>query len=137
MLKKGSLEAVETLLAEGEIYDMEYQSEVLAHGEGELTAPECEDAIGRQAAINAAIKESQVDGAYGYMDTKSNEDLRKKGKWIHGVERSREYIGEACININYKDWHCSECGYVIERLQPAWNFCPNCGADMRGEQDES
>ena len=45
----------------------------------------------------------------------------RKGKWIY----SREY-GTA------KVWTCSECGWngIGE-----WNFCPNCGDDMRGEQD--
>lgn len=33
------------------------------------------DTISRQAAIVAVEKESQVDGAYGYMDTKSIVDL--------------------------------------------------------------
>ena len=34
-----------------------------------------DDTISRQAAIEAVEKESQVDGAYGYMDTKSIVDL--------------------------------------------------------------
>ena len=34
-----------------------------------------DDTISRQAAIKAVEKESQVDGAYGYMDTKSIVDL--------------------------------------------------------------
>lgn len=34
-----------------------------------------DDLISRQAAIDAVEKESQVDGAYGYMDTKSIIDL--------------------------------------------------------------
>lgn len=34
-----------------------------------------DDTIRRQAAIDAVEKESQVDGAYGYMDTKSIVDL--------------------------------------------------------------
>jgi hypothetical protein len=34
-----------------------------------------DDLISRQAAIDAVEKESQVDGAYGYMDTKSIVDL--------------------------------------------------------------
>ena len=33
------------------------------------------DLIDRQAAIGAVEKESRVDGAYGYMDTKSIVDL--------------------------------------------------------------
>ena len=34
-----------------------------------------DDTISRQAAIDAVEKESQIDGAYGYMDTKSIVDL--------------------------------------------------------------
>lgn len=34
-----------------------------------------DDTIRRQSAIDAVEKESQVDGAYGYMDTKSIVDL--------------------------------------------------------------
>lgn len=33
------------------------------------------DLISRQAAIDAVEIESQIDGAYGYMDTKSIVDL--------------------------------------------------------------
>ena len=31
---------------------------------------------------------------------------------------------------------CSECKRVVKHKAPFYNFCPNCGADMRGEQDE-
>lgn len=34
-----------------------------------------------------------------------------------------QYNGDGC-------WHCSECNY--QARYPS-NFCPNCGADMRGE----
>lgn len=31
-------------------------------------------------------------------------------------------------------WYCPECKFtVIAEDYPSWNFCPNCGADMRGE----
>lgn len=30
---------------------------------------------------------------------------------------------------------CSECGYR-PRISSGWNYCPNCGADMRGEKDD-
>ena len=30
---------------------------------------------------------------------------------------------------------CSECGCTTE-MRKVYKFCPNCGADMRGEQDE-
>ena len=63
---------------------------------------------------------------------------RKKGKWIKMSDADGIY------------WACSECGEDIPRVphyNPQFdlfprlesiektNFCPNCGADMRGEQD--
>ena len=53
---------------------------------------------------------------------------RKQGKW------EREHP-------RYGAWRCSMCGCKIDRSNPLkgniWNFnyCPNCGTDMRGEQD--
>lgn len=47
-----------------------------------------------------------------------------KGKWIN---RS--------LNILYPEWElytCSVCG----KHSNSYNFCPHCGADMRGEDDE-
>ncbi len=33
-------------------------------------------------------------------------------------------------------WKCSVCGYeTLDAPNGDTNFCPNCGADMRGEQD--
>ena len=47
----------------------------------------------------------------------------KKGKWIWDDE----------------GYHCSECffhahGNTLECLDGTYSFCPNCGADMRGEE---
>lgn len=48
------------------------------------------------------------------------EPERKRGKW----EKPRRY----------HTWcRCSECGIMPVRGRP--NYCPNCGADMRGEQE--
>lgn len=54
---------------------------------------------------------------------------RKKGKWIRHDEIKNIYGG---IYIE-----CSECGekYVVQYIEDE-KFCRNCGADMRGEQDE-
>lgn len=45
-----------------------------------------DDLISRQAAIEQAVKYSQIDGAYGYMDTKSIidmlNDLPSAQQWI-------------------------------------------------------
>lgn len=54
----------------------------------------------------------------GYQDGAEDglQGIRPKGKWI--IEH---------------DWvHCSSCGH--EQNYPS-NFCPKCGADMRGDKD--
>jgi rubrerythrin len=42
--------------------------------------------------------------------------IEKRGKWIDNGDC--EYL-------------CSECGMSL-LFEPHYNFCPNCGADMRG-----
>ena len=51
---------------------------------------------------------------------------RKRGMW-QIVEKHTEYRTE----------RCSICGFVANRtyIRDIWNFCPNCGADMRGGKD--
>ena len=34
------------------------------------------------------------------------------------------------------DWVCSECGYRVKIDFVSFNFCPNCGADMRERESE-
>lgn len=66
---------------------------------------------------------------------------QKKGRWIPGREIARQYLGNELINVEYENYHCSECGHTVENLR--WNadgelmdrYCPWCGADMREEQD--
>ena len=64
---------------------------------------------------------------------------RKKGKWIDGVDipeterKKHPYV--------YLHWqmHCSACWheayYDTDYGQQLFDYCPNCGADMRGEED--
>lgn len=68
----------------------------------------------------------------GYEDGRAS--LRPKGEWIGEAD------GYADGELVYDVWYCSECDYCVDDgiddpdLLP--NFCPNCGADMRGEKDE-
>ena len=50
---------------------------------------------------------------------------RMKGKWVKGINENGVTTSLFCSECNYENKHWYE-----------WNFCPNCGADMRGEQDE-
>ena len=48
---------------------------------------------------------------------------RPRGEWIEQEDDYHHY------------WECSECGMGVG-LDDIRNFCPNCGADMRGKDDE-
>ena len=64
-------------------------------------------------------------------DASTVEPERKKGKWERHYSRPNVYADLY--------WHCSECGYKNnENYADLYHkFCPNCGADMRGEKDET
>ena len=53
----------------------------------------------------------------------------KRGKWIYGND------------FHWYTASCNRCGYQRRTDIKAdrwnqWNYCPNCGADMRGESNE-
>lgn len=66
--------------------------------------------------------EQALDGIREMLERESE---RKTGRWI----AKPLYLGS-----DAKVYTCSEC------KSPFWwdsmNYCPNCGAEMRGEQDE-
>ena len=59
-------------------------------------------------------------------------EARPHGEWLPGREISQMWTGDKLVAIDYEDFSCSCCGVVVEEsTEPEWNFCPNCGADMR------
>lgn len=48
---------------------------------------------------------------------------RKKGEWIYQGKFSRAEV------------ECDQCGKVFRNTFAPKNFCPNCGADMRGDKE--
>ena len=90
-----------------------------------------DDLISRQEAIDAVEKESQIDGAYGYMDTKSIVDLLsdlptadvrkniKAQKVIGGGEHDGATLWFECSQchgtVDIDDAYCKHCGAQMER----------------------
>lgn len=59
-------------------------------------------------------------------DAPTVETEQKKGKWI--------YTDEAMFGNPYGSYKCSVCD---NGMPHETNFCPNCGADMRGDSHET
>ena len=66
------------------------------------------------------------------IDETQAEDVKKNvyGKWIL---KRKDYVG--ADGFTHSLYECDMCGrQIVGGLE---NFCPNCGADMRGKQDDS
>lgn len=89
------------------------------------------DIISRQVAIDA------IDSLY--FDTVDDHDRAKeKIKRLPSAqpERKTGRWKRRIVDSGYNaDWICSECGYRVKTDFVNYNYCPNCGADMRGEQE--
>ena len=91
-----------------------------------------DDLISRQAAIDAISCNITITGRQNaelvaatigsFADRikalPTAQPERKKGKWIPKNDR----------------WHCSLCDGIAPK-GIRWEFCPNCGADMRGADE--
>lgn len=79
--------------------------------------------ISRKAAIEAiernAYRHTYLDQIINIISNLPSAE-RKKGEWI---------LKPNIYGVAY----CSECDYELHTDNT--NFCPNCGADMRGEED--
>lgn len=91
-----------------------------------LSAEPCDDAISRKDAV-FALNDAQVEYDENYKGLGKAKEIidnlppiqpiRPKGKWMNVLEDI--YHCNLC-----KKSHCFKT-----------NFCPNCGADMRGEEN--
>ena len=70
------------------------------------------------------------------------EDVYKALEAVPSADRPQgEWIGEADGYADgefvYDTWYCSNCDYAVDDDEPPiWNYCPNCGARMKGADDE-
>lgn len=105
--------------------------------------PNSSDTISRQAAIDEVMRDvscirthefnaGATRAANRIKQLPPAQTDRMRGRWIPHREKSCEYIGATLVYVTYDYWFCDTCGYRVEDGQPLYNFCPNCGADMRG-----
>ena len=88
-----------------------------------------DDLISRQAAIDALTEYGSGNNIYmSVRELKrrietlpSAQPERKKGKWVLVTDRNGQHF------------ECDQCGEW--RYRQKQNFCGECGAYMRGEQD--
>ena len=96
------------------------------------------DAISKQAVLEMAYDMSEIDGEHFtepcmVVDVEDIQKLPfvklqepKTGHWIKDNPFTKPYCSEcktSCVGLHGFDYTLT-------------NFCPNCGADMRGEKNE-
>ena len=107
----------------------------------EIIPEPCKDVVNRQAEIDALVKRTGlswenlkiIHPMFCVLENlPSVQPERKTGRWIYGEDDVAMCDG----------YHCSECGFFvpwdykrkfIDYIED-YNFCPHCGADMRGEK---
>lgn len=94
------------------------------------------DCISRQAAIYIASGYCHpANIAKELAKLPSAQSQRKEGRWIYG-----EHDVAMCDG-----YRCDKCGFFVPwdykytfiDFINDYHFCPNCGSDMRGEEDET
>ena len=98
-----------------------------------------DDLISRKAAIDGAVTIQLFDRDIPVVPVQHIKDLpsaqpeRKTGKWIYG-----EHDVTMCDG-----YRCDRCGFFVPwdyqhkfiDFIKDYNFCPNCGANIRGGQE--
>ncbi len=75
--------------------------------------------------IEAVISELEGTSLDGFKNAPTIEPERKKGKWVRGTNHG----------LGVYNYTCSECSHTIV-TDDAYNYCPHCGCQNRGDEDE-
>ena len=101
-------------------------SDLISRQKAIETLKECEvvesDNFTRTDPVTMMTVATIADCIEAIVELPSEEPERKTGKWIDGMPY---------VNSHWKV--CSECHVSAPDSCGGFNFCPNCGAEMRGE----
>lgn len=101
-----------------------------------------------KAILNAA---EALNNYFEHANDKAIQDLlkrleRKKGRWIEDADTYYKAVNEKGGGVNDNTPYftddvivCSEClamFSVLDNCTEDFDFCPHCGADMRGERKD-
>lgn len=87
------------------------------------------DTIYRQAAIDAILHNKKV-----YIDEYTIAIIDNDAQTIARLPSAQpERLNGRWKGEGLGDYRCSLCGKVTRHART--NFCPNCGAEMRGEEE--
>ena len=78
------------------------------------------------------------NGNYQNVENLSLREIYNRGYehgLAHGKISEQKQRGEWLLDETEQYCYCNRCEdtYYPRPLDPSWNFCPHCGADMRGE----
>lgn len=92
------------------------------------------DYISREAAFNALLKLVPKVDDDGYCWIIRGDAATA----IDNIPAAdvRPVVRARWNTVKYPLYECSNCGAVYQDVGYGFNFCPNCGADMRAEDGE-
>ena len=112
----------------------EFGKDINAHSRKGVFIPDITVEMLRNAPLEG-VEDLMASGEMEDISLPSAQPERKRGRWIYGEDN---------LGTGRDGWFCSECGHFelwdysadmksAELNLP--NYCPNCGADMRGAQE--
>ena len=95
------------------------------------------EAIQVLKSISAHNLNEVVDALYMAIEALQTPPISQRSMYQAGYKQGQEDRpkGEWKCMSDSGVTECDQCGWSIEEYVGDYNFCPNCGADMRGEDE--